>query len=213
MANTDAGVEPFFLGRLDGRLAGAGLLARDNETGKLGIARGQFTSQRMVRGDGHERSAEQRIVAGGVDLQFARAAGGHRSFTAETRPKFCERIGIGFSSWSLVAFDDRITATTLDGYRDDFIGEFACLLCGGGAAVALHGAGVLVFTRHVMLLCNIFSTITHVLIFKRAPESIMDHRIDRFAIAEFPTFPRAEQQMRCATHVFHASCDDHLCIA
>ena len=68
MRDAQPGVEALLLRRLDHRLAGAQLAAFGDEGGRRRIARGQGGGDRMLRRQGDEGHAEQRIGPGGVNL-------------------------------------------------------------------------------------------------------------------------------------------------
>ena len=75
MDGVERGAEPAFLGGFDDRLAGPEAVAFGDEFGDLRIAFRQLLRQRMMRRQGQERGAEQRIRTSGENLDCLLAAG------------------------------------------------------------------------------------------------------------------------------------------
>ena len=82
MHDADAGIEALLLGGLQRFLGGAQLAALGVEGGDLGIAF-QRLGQRVVAGNRGEACTEQRVGAGGVDLQLVEIRGSILGLEAE----------------------------------------------------------------------------------------------------------------------------------
>ena len=76
--------------------------------------------------------------------------------------------------------------------------------------MTFQGKGILVGTRNRVRHGNVIGFVAHRAILERAPETVVEHRVDRLPIAKFPALAHARQQIGSTAHALHAAGDDHL---
>src|SRR5262245_25153866 len=64
---------------------------------------------------------------------------------------------------------------------------------------------ILFFSVHVISLGNYFACAAHVPVVERAPEAVVNHRIDGLAGTHSVSLSRVLQKIGCARHRFHAA--------
>ena len=114
---------------------------------------------------------------------------------------------------SSCANDERRALLLRDLDRDDLVLEPS--LRGGvrRLAMALDGVGVLVFASDLELFGDVLAGHAHVALVERAPEAVVDHRVDERAVAHAQSFAHAREQVRGVAHRLHAAGDGDVDVA
>ena len=74
--------------------------------------------------------------------------------------------------------------------------------------MALDGEPVLLGARHAVFRGDMLRRLAHVPVFAGAPKAVVNHGIDGFLVAVFPTAADAEKQIRGPAHTLHAAGDE-----
>ncbi len=82
-----------------------------------------------------------------------------------------------------------------------------------GLAMALDRVRVLVGARHPVDLGDDFAGHPHVAVFERAPEAVVDDRVDNGAVTHAQAFADARQEIRRVAHRLHAARDRDVDVA
>ena len=72
---------------------------------------------------------------------------------------------------------------------------------------------VLRFAADVVLLGDDLAGVAHVALLERAPQAVVDHRVDDLAVAHAQPFAHARQQVRAVAHRLHAAGDRDVDVA
>ncbi len=151
---------------------------------------------------------------GGAIGDAGRVAGGDRSAVGlEGRLQLRQRLGAGVGAWSLVGRDHGVALLAGDGDRHDLLVEAACLLGGDRALVRSEGERVLRFAADVVLGSDALGVHAHVHVAGRAPQAVVDGRVDDGAVAEPVAGARLRQQVGRHVHALHAAGHDEVGVA
>ena len=127
---------------------------------------------------------------------------------AERLRRSCRR-----ESTSSRSNDERVAFLLRNRDRQDLVGEVAV---GGRARRLLMAArGVLVLrgAADVVVLGDHLAGVAHVALLERAPEAVVDHRVDDLAVAHAQAVAHARQQVRAVAHRLHAAGDGDVDVA
>ena len=83
------------------------------------------------------------------------------------------------------------------------------------AALLMAARGVLVLrvAADVVVLGDDLAGVAHVALLERAPQAVVDHRVDDLAVAHAQPFAHARQQVRAVAHRLHAAGDGDVDVA
>src|SRR5690349_24767291 len=147
-------------------------------------------------------------------VNTGRVASSHCSLRLERGLQFREHFRRRVFAHRLVSVKNECRAFLLRHLdRHDFIFEFPRFDRGRRFAMRVDGKLVLLASADPIFVSYNFPGAAHVVIFKRTPKSIVDHRIDQLTISESITFARSCQQVRRVAHRLHAARDDDLSVA
>ena len=115
---------------------------------------------------------------------------------------------------SFVDGHDRLAALGVaDGDRGDLGVEAAGVDGGDRLLVARERERVLVLAADVVLDRDALGVGAHVAVLDRAPQAVVDGRVDQLAVAEAVAEPGTREQVRRLVHRLHAAGDDDLGVA
>ncbi|MNS65827.1 hypothetical protein D3C72_990090 [compost metagenome] len=156
----------------------------------------------------HEHQGGRAVVdAGGV-------AGGDQAVGAEGGLQLAELVGGGVRADRLVtADDDRVGLALGHAHGHDLLGELAGLVGGVGELVAAGRPLVHGLTGHAELLGDVGAVDAHVDVVEGAPQAVVDHRVDQFAVAHAVAVAGLLEQVRRVGHALHAAGDEDLALA
>src|SRR5206468_12463116 len=103
----------------------------------------------------------------------------------------------------------RIAFTLRYGYRNDLVAKLSGANRGDSLAMAVQREFVLAFAADVIAFGHNLSGVTHVEVFVRVPQAVMNHRVDDGVVAEPVAVACAGQKIRRVGHAFHAARDDN----
>ena len=164
---------------------------------------------RHVREDARERLLPQRVCffrrrndrGGGAVVDAGRIAGGHRAVLLEGRLQRAELFRRGPRARVLIRVDEnRIAFALRHRYRHDLVFETPFRDRAHGARLALRGERVLIRARHLVTRRHFFGGDAHVGEADRAGQPLVQHRVDRVAVAHAIAPPRAREQIRRVRH-------------
>ncbi|MCY1291636.1 hypothetical protein D9M70_408330 [compost metagenome] len=180
----------------DARLDAGGGHADHPGAGLEAVALGRF-------GAGQQQGAGAVVDARGV-------AGGDAAALAEGRAQLGQLLQGGVAARVLVLLDEFRRALALGNlHRDDFPGQAAIGLGGGGALLAAQGEGILVFAGDAELLGDVLGGLRHgvdaeLAFHQRVDEAPADGGVEDFRLAGERAFRLAHDEGR-AGHGFHAA--------
>src|SRR5206468_6315500 len=136
------------------------------------------------------------------------------SIFLENRFQRAQAVNGGVRTRRLVGIKENGIAFTLwnrDG--KDLVSKFSSADCRYGFAMTAERVLVLAFARYAILFRDDFTGISHVVVFIRVPESVLNHRIDDGPVAEAVALAGVGQQIRRIAHALHAAGHDDFGIA
>ncbi len=138
-----------------------------------------------------------------------------QALLGEGGPEVAERLGGGAGTHAFVGVDeDRVALALGDLDRRDLLGHAAVLDRRRGAVVALGRDVVLHVARDATELARVaLGTRAHVDGVERAPQAVVDHRVEQLAVAHPVALACVLQQVRRSGHRLHAAGDDDLGVA
>src|SRR3989442_1364953 len=115
---------------------------------------------------------------------------------------------------SLICFEEyRVTLALGDGHRNDLIAEPARANGSDSLAMAVQRVFILTFAAHMIAFGNDFTCVSHVEVFIRIPETVMNHGVDDRVVTEAITLAGAGQQVGRICHALHAAGNDNFRVA
>ena len=151
----------------------------------------------------------------GPVVDARRVAGGHAApVRLERRPQSGERLGARVGAYPLVMLKPDRVALALR-YLDwqELLRERAVAGGPGGLVVAGRRECILVLTRHTVAFSHGFARQPHAPIFHRAPEPIVNHRIDHLGAPHPQPVTGVQQHMGAVAHRFHTPGDRDVDVA
>ena len=145
--------------------------------------------------------------------QLRGISGRHGAGRVKARLQLGQRFETGVGARAFVAVDQLCALGGMNSQGYDFASELARRLAPNGSAMTFEGKGVLIGARDGVSHGNVIGLVSHRAILKRTPESVVEHRVDRLPIAEFPSLSHASQQIGSTAHALHAAGDDDLGVA
>jgi len=143
-----------------------------------------------------------------------RVAGRHAAVLLERGAQPAQRFRRRVGTDRFVAIERYRRAFLLrDLDRDDFVGEPALARRVRGLAMALGGVLILVGAPDLEVLGDVLAGHPHVALLERAPQAIVDHRIDERAVAHAQPLANSREQVRGVAHGFHAAGDGDVDVA
>ena len=125
----------------------------------------------------------------------------HRAVFLERRLQFRQRFQRSVLAGRFVVLDDQGVAFFLRNFEGQNLRfEEAGLARANGFLVAFHCKSVLFFAGDFVLLCDQLAGHAHMKIFIRVPEPIVDHRIDKFSVANAVAGARLRQKIWAIGH-------------
>ena len=79
--------------------------------------------------------------------------------------------------------------------------------------MASRGVGVLRARDPPVMLGDDLAGVAHVALLERAPQAVVDHRVDDLAVAHAQSLAHARQQVRAVAHRLHAAGDGDVDVA
>ena len=182
-----------------GEVVGYLCLGDDRRQRRLAVALGP-----LVAGQ-HQRAAAV-VYAGGV-------AGGVRAILEEDRRELRKRLEARVAARGLVDFDDRVAPLALDRHRHDLLGQPSFIGRPDRQLVRAQRPTIHVGTGHLELRGHLAGLLRHVLAGERVRQAVVDHRVDRLAVAHPEPEPRLLQQVGGLRHRLHTATDPELDVA
>src|SRR5207247_4419042 len=100
-----------------------------------------------------------------------------------------------------------------DRYRNELIADPTRADSSDSLAMAVQGVFILTFAAHTIAFGNDFTCVSHVEVFIRVPETVMNHGVDDRVVTEAITLAGAGQQVGRICHAFHAAGNNNFRVA
>ncbi len=185
-----------------------GVRGRAREVGEVLGRRGlrdDLGEHLLAVGLGPLRRRDDDRAAAVVDAR--RVAGRVRAVPGGQPLELGERLERAAAARRLVDLDDRVALATLDGHRDDLLGQPAGVRRLDRELVRAQRPAVQIGPRELELVADLGRLVVHLAPAEGVGEPVVDHRIQRLGVAHAKAEARARQQVRGAGHRLHAAAD------
>jgi hypothetical protein len=126
---------------------------------------------------------------------------------AEDRRQLGQRLQGRVAAWRLIDLDDGVALATLDGHRDDLLGQPAVVGGGDRALVGAQRPAVEVGPGQLQLGGDLGRLLGHVLAAEGARQPVAEHRVKRLGVAHAKAEAGVLEQVRRLGHRLHPAAD------
>ena len=145
---------------------------------------------------------------GGAVVDAGSVCGGHSTVLLKGGFELGQALGDNAGARELVRVEHNCVLFNLDRNRNDFIFKLAGLLSGFALLLAAGGKLVLHLAGDAVFLGNVFSSDAHVIVVERVGQRVVNHRVNKCAVAHTVAVTALRKRIRCAGHILHTTRDD-----